>query len=363
MSTSYWKGLESVETASDTLYEILSTAPEDLFHISVLGRSPLRFAIDVYDEELGMALLPYWNLDSSGDDGVSILHAAIQGDLSSLVFAFIQDFPFLLERTTLDCPWPFGKGVESGGRTVLHAAAELGNLEYVKALVERIDIHVCDWDGATPIMIAQLHNRDSIIEFLETKGGLRSSLVSTLQEKAQERYARSVCNPVGKWKTLCTFKQLLTVDECCTITTALQERNWGIARHVAFTTTDIPAYQVPEIYTWLQKLLKERLWPKVMASYDVTANDVEFRDLFYVKYECCLHDNDEILSLQKELRLHRDGSMLSFNVLLNSADDFQGGGTFFQEQDTVRCFYFVKKKRHLKFERSSRLFNCRGGMY
>ena len=33
---------------------------------------------------------------------------------------------------------------------------------------------------------------------------------------------------------------------------------------------------------------------------------------------------------QRSVGIHRDGSVISFNVLLNSEKDFEGGGTFFE---------------------------------
>jgi len=44
--------------------------------------------------------------------------------------------------------------------------------------------------------------------------------------------------------------------------------------------------------------------------------------MFFVKYEACEGG-------QRSVGLHRDGSSLSFNVLLNHPAEFQGGGTYF----------------------------------
>ena len=38
---------------------------------------------------------------------------------------------------------------------------------------------------------------------------------------------------------------------------------------------------------------------------------------------------------QASLPLHRDGSLLSFNILLNNAAAFDGGGTYFELLDTT----------------------------
>ena len=37
---------------------------------------------------------------------------------------------------------------------------------------------------------------------------------------------------------------------------------------------------------------------------------------------------------QRELKPHRDGSVFSFNVALNSADDYEGGGTYFRRLES-----------------------------
>ncbi|RLN49441.1 hypothetical protein BBJ29_000099 [Phytophthora kernoviae] len=65
------------------------------------------------------------------------------------------------------------------------------------------------------------------------------------------------------------------------------------------------------------------LFPKIAKRYQLPKTQrLLFRDLFFVKYEAREGE-------RSELALHRDGSVLSFNMLLNSADDFIGGGTYF----------------------------------
>ena len=67
------------------------------------------------------------------------------------------------------------------------------------------------------------------------------------------------------------------------------------------------------------------------------------RDLFFVKYEV---DGN---GAQADLPLHQDGSLVSFNILLNPATDFEGGGTFFEATATT---YLI--------EQGDALFHCGG---
>lgn len=47
------------------------------------------------------------------------------------------------------------------------------------------------------------------------------------------------------------------------------------------------------------------------------------QDIFFVKYSAAA-------GAQRDLRVHTDGSVFSFNVLLNEPTDFDGGGTIFE---------------------------------
>lgn len=62
--------------------------------------------------------------------------------------------------------------------------------------------------------------------------------------------------------------------------------------------------------------------------YGLTAEQLSFRDLFYVQYGC-----EE--GQQAELSVHEDGSPLSFNILISDPNDFQGGGTYFEAEEKV----------------------------
>jgi len=102
---------------------------------------------------------------------------------------------------------------------------------------------------------------------------------------------------------------------------------WSSHRHSAYPTRDI---QVKELTQDVQEQLLEALNERVLrpmaqrAGFDVA--QLHYRDLFVVSYTT---------DAQPGLALHRDGSLLSFNVLLSSPTDFVGGGTRFPHIDAI----------------------------
>lgn len=94
---------------------------------------------------------------------------------------------------------------------------------------------------------------------------------------------------------------------------------WTTKRHIAYPTTDLPVNDVPELKQWLMPIVHERLNPLVASCYGLDPSTIGFRDLFIARYAS---------KGQRLLRPHRDGSTISFNVLLNDAADFDGGGTY-----------------------------------
>ena len=81
-------------------------------------------------------------------------------------------------------------------------------------------------------------------------------------------------------------------------------------------------------YTWIKETLLQRLLPCIAALYHLSLELITFRDLFFVHYST-------LPGAQNSLGLHRDGSLISFNILLNPATDFEGGGTFVAVYDRV----------------------------
>ncbi|KAI7902856.1 uncharacterized protein BX663DRAFT_551725 [Cokeromyces recurvatus] len=123
--------------------------------------------------------------------------------------------------------------------------------------------------------------------------------------------------------------QLLSREECRSILDicSKQEVGWTTDRHSAFATTDIPirtAHESP--LRSLEALVKERLFPELAAYYGFKVSDLEFRDIFLVKYTA---------TGQRGLRLHQDGCLFSVTVLISHEDDFEGGGTYYKSIDDI----------------------------
>ena len=95
---------------------------------------------------------------------------------------------------------------------------------------------------------------------------------------------------------------------------------WLSDRHRGYATTDIRSAKITTVDQWVRQTLQERLFPLLAEQHEFQLKTFRFRDLFFVKYEA---------AGQNSVGVHRDGSVLSFNILLNPASEFDGGGTWF----------------------------------
>lgn len=120
-------------------------------------------------------------------------------------------------------------------------------------------------------------------------------------------------------------------------------------RHEAFATTDVPVASLS--LPWirrppdgaalstgdaLRQLVVEAVLLPLAEATGFPAHHLGLQDLFIVCYRAA-HSTSEQLrmqypipSKQASLAIHSDGCLLSFSLLLNHHDAFQGGGTFFK---------------------------------
>lgn len=103
---------------------------------------------------------------------------------------------------------------------------------------------------------------------------------------------------------------------------------WTTNRHGNYPTTDLPLVELPETLAFLQVALEERIYPALRSQFGSFLPDpskLRVADGFVVKYDASAGQN--------ELKPHRDGSLLSFNIALNKSTEYEGGGTWFASLD------------------------------
>ncbi len=129
-----------------------------------------------------------------------------------------------------------------------------------------------------------------------------------------------------------TKNQIFTANECDNIIAEAEHvasmSEWTKNRHGNYPTTDLPLVELPETLKFLRLALVERIYPMLQAQYGMFLPDptkLRLADGFVVKYDAA--------GGQRELKPHRDGSVVSFNIALNPAHEFEGGGTWFASLD------------------------------
>ena len=97
------------------------------------------------------------------------------------------------------------------------------------------------------------------------------------------------------------------------------QNGWTTSRHKKYPTTDLQILSIPNIQTLVTNSIKYDVLPLIAEKYNVSKYLLELNDLFIVKYDA---------NKQSELESHKDGSAFSFNILLNHPSEFEGGGTY-----------------------------------
>jgi hypothetical protein len=123
-------------------------------------------------------------------------------------------------------------------------------------------------------------------------------------------YPKIFTNDICRW----------IINECENY--ASSNGGWTKKRHIKYPTTDLPVENVKTIFPFITETFKT-ITHKIKNGYNLNDDiKVNFIDVFIVKYK---HNE------QNFLELHKDGSFLSFNILLSSPDEFEGGGTYFDD--------------------------------
>ena len=377
----------STLTSSDHELNLLQASllqPNSSLHdITVRGLSPLIYACSIYDEDLGLALVRHGNgvdINEKHDYGYRPLHYACEGCMPRLVQALVEAGANL-EHATVDLQLQKGS-VQSGGRRPLHFAARSLGMAGTAMVNTLLFGGACpdatDLDGNTPFVVSCIRHGGPFPTPMSPSGSQTSlSLLRALESQASETTTASsstsssttssstsssslIVIPTPAWllekaradqtaanarvhrlwdvpsilREVVTIPTLFTTQECDRLVKEVcaygNIHGWLSDRHRGYATTDIRSAKINAVDGWLRAALASRLFPLLANKYSYELESFRFRDLFFVRYEAMG---------QNSVGVHRDGSVLSFNVLLNPASEFDGGGTWFdhtQKTHTIK---------------------------
>ena len=137
-------------------------------------------------------------------------------------------------------------------------------------------------------------------------------------------------------------RPMLTEDETSQLLNlaksyASNNKSWDkdSTRHVSYNTVDFAIEDSIEVSEYLEDIsFENRIFGAMSEVYDIDVEDMSFLDMFCASYEAKAATQLTGGRLRRKtmdrLEYHRDGSLLSFSLLLSSPDDFEGGGTIFE---------------------------------
>ncbi|ETO08853.1 hypothetical protein RFI_28536 [Reticulomyxa filosa] len=338
---------------------------------NIKGVSFLMYCCATINEELGCKIIEEGidvDMMEPWDYGQTPLHVCAQMDMYMLAEKILEkskekkEEEEVLQAVTDDMPVQYGM-FESGGRTPIHYSAIHGNtnllklfLRYIPSERQKTALLQKDMDGNDVWTLALMYKHFDIAKYLmelncwvaprdEDASSLSTIDLKAISEKLQLKRNQDskttrarfdqynddiVANEKNCMRQVFVVKNVLSEQLCKQILHYIGSVNmeWTTTRHRSYATTDIPSYYLDfQFDEWLRQLLRKFLFPSIIEKYHLSKSfEFGFKDLFFVKYS----------SLgQNHLQLHRDGSFVSFNLLLNDKSDFVGGGTFFQHLDQV----------------------------
>ena len=357
---------------------------------TVNGLSFLMYSIAMMEEELAVSILRDGvgiDVNECWDSGQTPLHCAVQMECVEAVAAIFKfgGEGVNLYAVTNDFLVHFTRW-ESGGRTVLHYAAVQNHIGLCQRILEfegcstsmsrpRL-LTMRDLQGNDAIDTALMHHHlecarylyaerrrfllkyggDDVVDGLLTDDAMGCYLKNRMEHfraikkmvadskatKLRFETAGNQSEAVIAENDIFVVEALWTRSECERVLKELVDfgdaTNWRSNRYQSFATTDIPLSMMgDEFGAFIRKELHWKLYPQIARHYGLEQRfEIGPKYLFFVRY----NDDSEYRSTtdnfkQNSLNLHRDGSLLSFNVLLNRETAFEGGGTYFKDMDRV----------------------------
>lgn len=168
--------------------------------------------------------------------------------------------------------------------------------------------------------------------------------VTQAMKNTREKLRNEVLNMTSDsyFNKVYIYENFITDEMCIWIVNeselfALDNGGWTTNRHRNYPTTDLPIRYIPNLNIPIENLLIRNILPLIAEKYHLNSYFLNVGDIFIVKYTA--HE-------QNELTFHKDGSLVSFNILLS--DKFEGGGTCIKhiclDGSTKDVVYTTKKK-------------------
>ena len=169
---------------------------------------------------------------------------------------------------------------------------------------ERYEKKIC----YTKNMLLSLRNDSFAFPTIESKNGLS-------------------CAPPNVFSMIHTSKTAIVNKETCERwINACELAPWCTKRHHSHPTVDKPYNTISDAMTSEIETLVENIIIPLAESLFNTA--LSLHELFFVKYEVET-TKESTMKCQQSLGMHRDISIVSFNIVLSDASDYEGGGTYF----------------------------------
>lgn len=121
---------------------------------------------------------------------------------------------------------------------------------------------------------------------------------------------------------------------------AHQNNGWNTSRHKQYPTTDLPIRSIIPLTNYLHNFIILNVFPLIGERFKLNMNFIHIKDLFVVNYR---YDR------QLGLDYHKDGGIVSCNILLNNKTDFTGGGT---------TFICENHEKHYSINKGDMLLHC-----
>jgi len=97
---------------------------------------------------------------------------------------------------------------------------------------------------------------------------------------------------------------------------------WNLFRHQHYPTIDIPLQIINPVFKFCAFAFLN-LFKQTFKSYCIPEKYTpNIKDMFIIKYD---------VTTQKSLNTHKDGTHLSFNIMLSDIHDYESGGTYFDD--------------------------------